>query len=160
VARRLGALAGSGVPQERLDHLTLSALSVLTNRAEMAAAREVLPLAEPLLLAARPPFAAALRDALFAAGILYLQDKPSWARAAATFSRLRDALVKECPPGEGEKTSPAPLFWPALRGEVVALQRLGRDEEAIALLRAFLPAYQDAPEDLRGQWRAEPCAED
>ncbi|WP_298215251.1 class I SAM-dependent methyltransferase [Acidocella sp.] len=160
VARRLGALAGSGVPQERLDHLTLSALSVLTNRAEMAAAREVLPLAEPLLLAARPPFAAALRDALFAAGILYLQDEPYWARATATFSRLRDALVKECPPGEGEKTSPAPLFWHVLRGEVVALQRLGRDEEAIALLRAFLPAYQDAPEDLRGQWRAEPCAED
>ncbi|MDE1896283.1 MAG: class I SAM-dependent methyltransferase, partial [Rhodospirillales bacterium] len=91
------------------------------------------------------------QDALFATGVLHMQEKAEWPRGAAAFARLRNSLVKEHPPGETEPAVPAPLFWPALRGEVVILQRLKRGEEAVGLLRAYLPTYQGAPEDLRMQ---------
>ena len=151
VAERLGALAAAGVPEARLTELTLAALSVLGNRGEGEAARQVLKLAEPLLATARPPFEAPVRDALFASVVLHMQEKAEWPRGAAAFARLRDSLMKEHPPGEDEPAPPAPLFWPALRGEVVILQKLKRGEEAVGLLQAYLPAYQDAPEDLRLQ---------
>ncbi|MDE1884255.1 MAG: hypothetical protein KGH70_09825, partial [Rhodospirillales bacterium] len=151
VAARLGALAAAGVPEARVTALTLAALVVLGNRGESEAARQLLKLAEPLLVTARPPFEAPVRDALFAAGVLYMQEKAEWPRGAVAFARLRDSLVKQQPPGEDEPAPPAPLFWPALRGEVVILQKLKRGEEAVGLLQAYLPAYQDAPEDLRLQ---------
>ena len=46
---------------------------------------------------------------------------------------------------------PDKLFWPALRGEVLALQRLKRGEEAEALLTDFIRTYPDAPDDLLSQ---------
>ncbi|MDE2239251.1 MAG: class I SAM-dependent methyltransferase, partial [Rhodospirillales bacterium] len=151
VPARLSALAAVQMPQERVTELTLAALSVLGNRGESEAARQVLKLAEPLFIKARAPFEAAVRDALFAAGVLHMQEKTEWPRGAATFAKLRDSLVKEHPPGEDEPAPPAPLFWPALRGELVVLQNLKRGEEAVGLLRTYLPAYRDAPEDLRMQ---------
>ncbi|MBU6419161.1 MAG: methyltransferase domain-containing protein [Proteobacteria bacterium] len=151
VVARLSALEAVQLPEERVTELTLVALSALGNRGESEAARQVLKLAEPLLVKARAPFEAAVRDALFAAGVLHMQEKTEWPSGAATFARLRDSLVKEHPPGEDEPAPPAPLFWPALRGEVVVLQKLKRGEEAVGLLQAYLPAYRDAPEDLRMQ---------
>ncbi|MBU6449956.1 MAG: hypothetical protein KGQ26_10070, partial [Rhodospirillales bacterium] len=148
VVPRLNALAAAGAPEERVTELALAVLSVLGNQGESEAARQVLKLVEPLLSKARAPLGVAMRDALFTAGVLHMQEKAEWPRGAAVFARLRDALVKEYPPEEGE---PAPLFWPALRGEVVMLQKLKRGEEAIGLLQAYLPAYRDAPEDLRMQ---------
>jgi hypothetical protein len=60
---------------------------------------------------------------------------------------LRDGLVKQAPKGQ-----PAgPLFWPALRGEVIALHQLNRGAEATTLLRSFIDTYPGAPDDLREQ---------
>lgn len=151
VITRLSVLEAAGMPGERVLELTLTALSVLCNRGETDAARRVLALAQPHLVTALPPFEATVRDALFAAGVLYMQEKAEWPRGVATFARLRDALTKEYPRGESQMAIPAPLFWPALRGEVVLLQKLKRGEEAAGLLQTYLPAYQDAPEDLRMQ---------
>jgi hypothetical protein len=58
---------------------------------------------------------------------------------------LRDGLVKRNPPG----APPDPLFWPALRGEVLALHKLNRGADATALLQTFGQAYADMPDDLR-----------
>ncbi|MDE1906516.1 MAG: class I SAM-dependent methyltransferase, partial [Rhodospirillales bacterium] len=151
VMKRLNALEAARMPEERVADLTLAALSVLGNRGESEAARQVLKLAEPRLIKARAPFKPAERDALFAAGVLHMQEKAEWPRGAAAFARLRDSLVKQHPPGDGEPAAPAPLFWPALRGEVVVLQKLKRGEEAVGLLQTYLAAYQDAPDDLRIQ---------
>jgi SAM-dependent methyltransferase len=102
---------------------------------------------EPALGRSQPPFPASTRDALFAAGILFLQEKAAWQRSVGVFARLREAFVRSSPAG----TVPDPLFWPALRGEVIALQRLNRGAEAVTLLQSFLDAYPGAPEDLREQ---------
>ena len=55
--------------------------------------------------------------------------------------------MKQTPPG----SEPSPLFWPALRGEVVALNNLKRGEETAALLTEFTAMYPGAPEDLLQQ---------
>lgn len=86
------------------------------------------------------------RDALFAAAMLHLAAE-NWPRGAAGFATLRAGLRRTNPPG----AVPEPLFWPALRGEVVALHRLGRYEEASLLLRDCIAAYPGAPDDLRQQ---------
>lgn len=147
IPERVEALLAAGLAEERLEELALVAFATLANRAEFATARLLLRLVEPALIKLRPPFSVAGRDALFAAGMVYLQEKDDWRRSAASFARLRDGLVKQTPLG-GE---PDPLFWPAMRGEVLALQRLKRGEEAVALLQAFLDAYAGAPDDLREQ---------
>jgi hypothetical protein len=84
---------------------------------------------------------------MFAAGILYLQEQDDRRRSAAVFARLRDALLKLAAPG----TTPDALFWPALRGEVLALHHLNRGAEATVLLQTFTEAYPGAPDDLREQ---------
>nr|HUM08581.1 class I SAM-dependent methyltransferase [Acidocella sp.] len=112
-----------------------------------ALARQILGLVEPELIRLRPPYAPAGRDALFALGILHLQEEGDLRRSVTSFVRLRDGLVKLTPPGQ----EPDQLFWPALRGEVVALHRLSRAEEATELLETFLATYPGAPDDLRQQ---------
>ncbi len=147
VPARLEALRTAGVDELRLTELAFNAFSMLVNQAAYAPARALLPVVDPALIKLRPPLNAVAWDALFAAGMLFLQQKDDLRRGAASFARLRDALVKQTP-----KDQPAdPLFWSALRGEVIALHQLNRGAEATSILRAFLDAYPDAPEDLREQ---------
>ncbi|HUW79739.1 MAG TPA: methyltransferase domain-containing protein [Acidocella sp.] len=138
------ALQSMGLPA---DHIILGTFTRLVNATDFASAWRLLPVAEPLLIKVRPPYDAPARDALFSAGILYLQKGDNWSRSAATFARLRDALVKMAPP----PTAPDALFWPALRGEVLALRRLNRGDEATELLQIFIESYPGAPDDLREQ---------
>lgn len=125
----------------------LSAFTRLVNAGRYDVARQCLILVEPVLIKLRPPYSAEAQNALFTAGILGLQQKNDWRRGAASFARLRDAFVKQTPKGQ----TPDPLFWPAMRGEVIALHQLNRGAEATSLLREFLDAYPGAPDDLREQ---------
>lgn len=147
VPERLRALRAADAEDSRATMLGFQAFSMLVNQGAFAPARELAAEVEPALIKLRPPFAPLARDALFAAGILYLQNKDDWRRAAASFARLRDGLAKETPRGQ----TADPLFWPALRGEVVALHQLNRGAEATTLLQSFLDAYPGAPEDLLEQ---------
>lgn len=132
---------------EDTDEALLGTLTRLVNAGRYDEARQCLAAVEPILLKLRPPYAVAAQDALFAAGILCLQHKDDWRRGAASFARLRDGLVKQTPKGQ----VPPALFWPAMRGEVIALHQLNRGAEATALLQAFLDTYPGAPDDLREQ---------
>jgi len=145
IPERLDAALGCDMDEARGQALALTAFSTLVNNGAFATARQLLPLVEPVLLKTRPPFPPAERDALFATGILFMQEKDDWRRGWARFAKLRDDMVKRTPPGE----APEALFWPALRGEAVVLFNLGRAEEATALLTAFVPLYPGAPDDLR-----------
>ncbi len=151
VPARLDALRAAGMDEVRLTGFAFQAFSLLVNREAFAAARQLLPVVDPALIKLRPPVSAVARDALFAAGILFLQHKDDWRRGAASFARLRDDLVKQMPKGQ----LASPLFWSALRGEVIALHKLNRGAEATSLLRAFLEAYPDAPDDLCAQLKGE-----
>jgi hypothetical protein len=91
-----------------------------------------------------PPYDAAARNALFAVGVLALQNKSEARRSVAVFARLRNELVKLTPKGR----VPDAIFWPALRGEVMGLLRLRRAEEAMLLLRTFQEEYPGIPDDL------------
>jgi SAM-dependent methyltransferase len=143
--QRLPQLAADNIEAERLDGLYLDAFVRLVNAAGFAAARELLPRLEPKLMQLRPPFTPEERNALFATGILFLQEQDGWRRSAASFARLRDEMLKQMRPGE----APLPLFWPTLRGELVALFNLSRADEAVALLSSFIHLFPGAPEDLR-----------
>jgi hypothetical protein len=147
VPARLQALRAADMDEARLTELGFQAFSMLVNQTAFAPARLLLPAVDPTLIKLRPPYSTQARDALFAAGMLYLQQKDDWRRGAASFARLRDGLVKQTPRGQ----TPDPLFWPALRGEVIILHQLNRGAEATALLQSFLDAYPGAPEDLREQ---------
>jgi 2-polyprenyl-3-methyl-5-hydroxy-6-metoxy-1,4-benzoquinol methylase len=130
-----------------IDELCIIIFARLVNAGHYEQARRLLPAVEPLLRALQPPFAPAPRDALFSAGILFMQRQEDLRRAATSFARLRDGLVRTMEPG----AAPEPLFWPALRGEVIVLHQLARAEDATALLRGFIGAYPGAPDDLREQ---------
>lgn len=140
----LDRAAERGLASERVLELGYAAFTTAVNAADFPLARALLPRIEPEIIKLRQPFSAAERNALFAAGICFLQEERDWRRAAACFARLRDGLVKSRPAGE----APEDLFWPALRGEVMVLHRLKRADEAGLLLRDMLAAYPGAPEDL------------
>ena len=142
--------ACSGLAEDRVADLAFAAFVTLVNGAEYGLARGLLAVVDPALLRLRPPYNETARNALFAAGLLALQDGGDVRRAAALFARLRDALVKLAPADEAGGGDADPLFWPALRGEILALNRLDRGAEAGVLLQSFLPAYAGAPDDLRG----------
>jgi hypothetical protein len=141
---RLEAALRAGLEAARADELALAAFVTLVNGGAFATARGLLHLVDPVLLKLRPPYDGAARNALFAAGMLHLQEREGWRRSAASFARLRDALVKATPPGMPADT----LFWPALRGEVLALQRLDQGADALELLDLFVPRHPGAPDDL------------
>lgn len=147
ISRWLDLADKSALSAEQVVILAFSAFSMLVNQGNFEAGRRLLSRVDPLLLKLRPPFTPAACDALFAAGILFMQERGELRRSAASFARLHDGLIKMAPPGE----APGPLFWPALRGEVVALNQLSRGDEAMSLLRSFLDAYPGAPDDLREQ---------
>jgi hypothetical protein len=86
---RLAAAAKSGVLQARPD-LALAGFVALVNAAHFAPAQDLLPFCERALTQAVPPYRAAIRDLLFAAGMLFLQEPSGWPRSAATFARLRE----------------------------------------------------------------------
>jgi SAM-dependent methyltransferase len=137
----------AGLPPPRLNTLVFAAFVTLVNAGDFATARLLRHVADPLLQKLRPPLDDAARNALFAAGMLALQDRDECRRAVILFARLRDDLVKQTPPGD----EPGPLFWHAMRGEVMALHRLDRSADVTALLQSFIPAYASAPDDLRAQ---------
>lgn len=135
-------LAAAG---EDVETLRLGVFVRLVNAARYEEAQALAQSLGPVLAALRPPFSRAAQDALFSVGMLYLQLPDGQRRAAATLARLREDLLTQAPPG-----GPAhPLFWSALRGEVIALFKLERGEEAVGLLKAHLASYEDSPEDLR-----------
>ncbi len=136
-----------GLDAVRVQDFAMVTFVTLVNRGAFPAARILLPEVEPVLLKFRPPFDDAACNGLFAAGMLFLQQESDLRRAVTALARLRDGLVKRSPPGGG----PDPLFWPALRGEVVALYALNRGADATALLREFTAAYGDVPDDLAEQ---------
>lgn len=144
IEQRLAAAKGGGLPAPELEAVTLNAFVALVNATAFAPAGKLRAAVEPMLVKARPPYTAPLRNALFAAGILYLQARADWRRGAAVFSRLRDDVLKTVEPG----STPPDIFWPALRGEILILRRLRRDAEAGALLAHCLTRYPGAPEDL------------
>jgi hypothetical protein len=147
IPQLLDEAINAGLAPARLNGLALAAFATLVNGSDFATARLLRHVVDPLLLRMRPPFDEAGRNAMFAAGILALQERGEWRRSVTLFARLRDDLVKAAPPG----AAPGPLFWPAMRGEVLALHRLDRSAEVTALLQSFVPAYADAPDDLRAQ---------
>nr|HQU05276.1 class I SAM-dependent methyltransferase [Acidocella sp.] len=57
------------------------------------------------------------RDALFSLGVLALQDEKYYPRAAESFRQLRTLFLNN-------QADPGNMFWPAVRGEVIALDRL------------------------------------
>lgn len=130
-----------------VEALYVGLFTRLVNAGHYEQARSLLPAVDPILVALRPPFAPASRDALFSAGILFMQQREDWRRAATSFARLRDGMVKAVSPG----AEPEPLFWPALRGEIIVLRQLERGQEATSLLRGFVDVYPGAPDDLREQ---------
>ena len=153
IVQRLEEALRGGLEEARMEDLALAAFVTLVNAGDFASARLLLHLVEPLLLKLRPLYEQGARNALFASGMLFLQQREDWRRAAAVFARLRDALVKLTPPSAAAD----PLFWPALRGEIVVLNHLQRGEEAMALLRTFTGVYPDAPDDLRQQLEGSPA---
>lgn len=143
VPERLALVLEAGVDRTQAKALVLGAFVTLVNGQAFAAAKSLLIQVEPYLLAMRLPYEQSERDALFAAGVLFLQDQETWPRSAASFTRLRDSLARH------RQDVETPLFWPALRGEVVALQRLGRNNEVHGLLKTYVLADAGAPEDLK-----------
>ncbi len=97
VPGRLEAVLRTGPDEAQAKGFILSAFVVLVNGQAFEAAQALLKQVEPLLLTLAVPYAPAERDALFAAGILFLQEKKTWPRSAASFTRLRDALAKLAP---------------------------------------------------------------
>ncbi|WP_298224435.1 class I SAM-dependent methyltransferase [Acidocella sp.] len=143
-AALLPTLLQAGEDEAATQMLALAAFVALVNAQMFDEARGLLKQVDPILLALAPPFTPGACNGLFAAGILFLQEKKTLSRSAASFARLRDWLVKQVKPGE----LPQSLFWHALRGEVMAMTKLNRGAEAQVLLQSFVPVYPDAPDDL------------
>lgn len=147
VPERLAAVIKAGFNPDETKKLSLAGFVAAVNGQAFAPATQLFPQLEPLLAGFAEPFSPGECDALFAAGIFFLQEK-KFPRSAASFARLRSALAAQMKPGE----APAPLFWPALRGEIMALHKMHRGEEGKVLLAEFIPAYPDAPADLLAQF--------
>ncbi len=141
VPERLEAVLRAGGDEAQRKSALLACFVTLVNGQNFAQARSMLKRVDPILGTLAQPYTKAECDALFTAGVLFLKEKQTWPRSAASFARVRDWLLKQATP-------PAPLFWHALRGEVLALHKLNRGDEARTLLESFVPVYPDAPEDL------------
>jgi hypothetical protein len=87
------------------------------------------------------------RDALFSLGVLALQDEKYHPRAAESFRQVRTMFLNN-------QADPGNMFWPAVRGEVIALDRLNRRDLATSLLSELIPLYAGAPVDLLERQRA------
>jgi SAM-dependent methyltransferase len=139
--RRIALLQQAYLPEVRLRDLIFIAFGAQVNGAAFGPAAAMLPFLQDDLRALRQPFAPNERNVLFAAGILALETEDGQLHALRHFARLRDDLLKY-PVADG---TPGELFWPVLRGELVALNRLERADEAETLLLDFagLPGMPD-----------------
>jgi SAM-dependent methyltransferase len=85
----------------------------------------------------------AMQSLYFALGLFHLaQNAPI--RAEAAFAAVRRGITATLAPGD---VAPG-LFWEALRGELIALNRSERDAEAQALGQAMTLRYAGAPADI------------
>lgn len=93
-----------------------------------------------------PPLGTSLpdttRNALFALGILEIQQDGDARRAKQLFARVRESASKD-----------HPLFWPAVRGEAQALCNMLKRGKAIGLVKRIAGdnriGHSDIPNDLR-----------
>ena len=121
----------------------------LVNAGQYAAARTLVGRLPPERQRGGPPDAAT-RDVCFALGVLAVQAEPvDPALAATRFARAREGLEPE-----------APLFWAALRGEILALEKAQRPEAASGLAAGVMQAVPPGtvPPDLRDRFSQRPAA--
>ena len=137
-------LINSNLPEDRLRVLVFAALTTLVNVGEAKRAKTLRHLAEPALIQLRQPFSCGERSALFAYGVMALQENDNLLRGTIMLARLRDDLIKHSTAGRIADE----LFWPALRAEFLSLSQLGREEEANKLIKDYVTYFTGAPDDL------------
>jgi hypothetical protein len=140
---RIALLEQVRMPENRLRDLRFAAFGAQVNHAAFGPAATMLPLISEDLRRLRQPYAPNELNLLFAAGIQALGTENGQHQALTHFARLRDDLLKR-PGPDGSQDA---LFWPALRGEMMALKNLKRAAEAEALLLDFA-AVPGMPDDL------------
>lgn len=145
VALLLERLESEDAPAERIASLALSSFTQAVSTGDFAAASLLRRHVEPAFAGFAPAASAALRGAGFALGLLELQEPARPHRAELAFAAVRRGFTADLAEGDAAP----PLFWEALRGEMIALHRTGRAAEATALGRAMLSRYDGAPDSLR-----------
>jgi 2-polyprenyl-3-methyl-5-hydroxy-6-metoxy-1,4-benzoquinol methylase len=122
-----------GVARRR--QITARCFTTLVNAGHFRIAREILP-----LLTCDDLSDTHQRDAMYCQGVCQLQPGGDAATALGCFIAVRGSLDPQHPDG---------LFWPALRGEVQALTRLGRAGEVAGLVRTVAATSEtQLPADL------------
>ena len=140
---RLQALMALGGTQEQIRDLAIQGFSAAVAANDLAQAGSLRPFvgSEPdAFFAATTPAAQSL---CFAWGLYFMQsDLPM--RAEIAFAAVRRGIVATITPG----TAVPGLFWEALRGELIMLNRTERQAEATALGQAMTLRYAGAPADF------------
>lgn len=128
VPKQLAALSALATrdSEQRMRQITARCFTTLVNAGHFRIARDILP-----SLVVDDLAQAHDRDAIYCKGMLLMQPGGDPAAALACFTAVRQSLDAGHPEG---------LFWPALRGEVQALARLGRASEGPALIRMVAAA--------------------
>jgi SAM-dependent methyltransferase len=149
VAARLDAWQEAGLEPLQVKSLARLAFVSLVNAQSFEAAAMLRPRIEPDFSNFAKATTMEARDAGYALGVLHLQslDPEHQAqpfRAEAAFSAVRRGFADQLAEGEAAP----PLFWEALRGEMVALNQVNRGSESATLGRAMLARYRGAPADL------------
>ncbi|MHB1301959.1 MAG: methyltransferase domain-containing protein [Acidiphilium sp.] len=144
LAELLDALDADAADPARTKELASGGFVDAVNRGDFESAARLRHRVEPDFANYARATTDALRGAGFALGVLDLQEPAQPHRAEAAFAAVRRGYAAELAEGE---TAP-PLFWEALRGEIIALHRTDRAAEARALAHAMLVRYAGAPEDM------------
>jgi hypothetical protein len=131
----------------RRETMRLQAFVTLVNAAQYESARALTETLPELAI----PRDRQGRDVVFCRAMLELQPQGDAAHAIEGFAWLRAKLTEAAPPSNID------MYWSALRGETQALRRLGRDDEATALLDTARYAMAShnvtVPADLAGTTR-------
>ncbi|CAG4929638.1 unnamed protein product, partial [Acidocella sp. C78] len=141
----LDRLESEGASAERIASLALVSFTQAVSAGDFAVASLLRRRIEPAFAGFAPAANATLRGAGFALGLLELQEPARPHRAELAFAAVRRGFTADLAGGDAAP----PLFWEALRGEMIALHRTGRAAEATALGRAMLSRYDGAPDSLR-----------
>ncbi len=149
ISESLDHWQASGLDPAAVKSLASLAFVSLVNAQAFGAAELLRPRIEPAFSNFAKASTQEARDAGFALGVLHLQsldpEHPAQPfRAEAAFSAVRRGFADALAEGD---IAPA-LFWEALRGELLALHKADRGNEASALGRAMLAQYRGAPDDL------------